>query len=363
MVARRSSSIVGSVAVSACLMAGVALLVVLPAAYIFPLQQHAATSDAPAIGTMRRSGILVAATAALTAQAPPTAPAWADMATPVATTTAIRGDVVALNNGMSFPKASFGLQVYDDGTAQRLTETAIAVGYRNFFASVLANNQRGFAKGVKASGVPREELFICGTVLSNRARGFESAYQETKRGCDDNLKALAVGDITYVDMIMLDYPGPDCDSIMGQWKAFEEMLAAGTTKSLAVSNFSPDQLDCLLVDKAATVPTVNQLPFSISYYDPNAVEDNRKRGIVVQSWAPLGGSTGGISLRARKACEEVGKTYGKSWAQVALRWIVEKGGTFSTQTKSKEHFVEDLNVFDFSLSDADLAKLAKVSRR
>lgn len=277
---------------------------------------------------------------------------------PSSTAALVGGDVVKLNNGLDFPKASFGLQIYDDSTAQKLTETALSVGYRNFFASVLARNQRGFAKGFQASGVPRKDVFICGTVLSNRAQGFDKAYKLTKKGCDENLRDLSVGGITYVDMIMLDYPGPDCDSIKGQWKAFEEMLAAGTAKSLAVSNFDSAQLDCLLSDKTATVPTVNQLPISVSYGDIAAVEENKKRGVVVQAWAPLGGSTGGIAGNVKKVCEEIGKTYGKSWAQVALRWLVEKDVTFSTQTKSKSHFVEDLNVFDFSLSADDMAKIA-----
>merc|ERR1740121_3165258 len=132
-------------------------------------------------------------------------------------------------------------------------------------------------------------------------------------------------------MIMLDYPGPDCDSIKGQWKAFEEMLAAKQTKSLAVSNFNSAQLDCLLADKTATVPTVNQLPYSISYSDKTAIEENSKRGIVVQAWA-----------------------------QVALRWIVDTGATYSMQTRNNNHFAENLNIFDFKLSAEDLALLQKV---
>jgi len=289
---------------------------------------------------------------------------------------AVGGDVAVLNNGMKFPKASFGLQIYNDDTAQQLTEMALSLGYRNFFSSVLAGNQPGFAKGWKASGIPREEVFICGSVVSNRARGFKAAYRATKRGCDANLAAFLTGGITYVDMMMLDYPGPDCDSIKGQWEAFEEMLAAGQTKnprnqrlalqlrtplSKKVSNFSPEQLDCLLSNTTATPPAVNQLPFSISYVEPNVLEENKKRGILVQAWAPLGGSTGGISKRAQQLCGEIGKKYGKSWAQVALRWIVDQGATFSTQTRSKKHFQEDIDIFDFKLSAEDLATLEKVA--
>jgi len=317
---------------------------------------YAAPSGSATRGVQsRREVLLEAALAAGGGAAASGAPAWAQQ--PAVTPS---GDVFTLSDGLKFPTASFGLQIYDDNTAQKLTELSLQLGYRNFFASVLARNQRGFARGVQASGVPRDQLFICGTVLSNRARGFEAAYKATKQGCDENLEAFKVGGIDYVDMIMLDYPGPDCDSIKGQWKAFEEMLAAKQTRSLAVSNFNSAQLDCLLADKTATVPTVNQLPYSISYSDKTAVEENGKRGIVVQAWAPLGGSTGGIKGQARKACEEIGKKYGKTWAQVALRWIVDTGATFSMQTRSTTHFAENLNVFDFKLSQEDLALLQKV---
>eukprot|EP00967_Tisochrysis_lutea_P063385 scaffold81787_cov32-Tisochrysis_lutea.AAC.2 len=109
---------------------------------------------------------------------------------------------VKLNTGQHFPMASFGLQVYDDATAQRLTTLALKVGYRNFFASVLAGNQRGFARAIKESGIPRDELFICGSVLSNRAQGFEAAKKKSARGCEENMEAFSIGGIEYLDMIM-----------------------------------------------------------------------------------------------------------------------------------------------------------------
>merc|ERR1712224_80132 len=120
------------------------------------------------------------------------------------------------------------------------------------------------------------------------------------------------------------------------------MLASGKTKSLAVSNFSPEQLDCILSEKSATVPTVNQLPFSVGNYDRNAVSENRKRGVIVQAWSPL--SSGRLSIAAKASCDEIGKKYGKSFAQVALRWIYQAGATYSMETKSESHFIEDLNI-------------------
>lgn len=269
----------------------------------------------------------------------------------------LRDDVVTLNNGLAFPKASFGLQIYNDKTAEQLTELAISVGFRNFFASVLAGNQVGFARAIQGSNLPREDFFICGTVISNSASSFQSAYELTKRGITENLKAFAVGGITYVDMIMLDYPGPNCESIRGQWQAFEEMLRNGKTKSLAVSNFSPEQLDCILANKSATVPAVNQLPFSVGSYSRTAIAENNNRGgILLQAWSPL--RSGQLYGSARQACEEIGRKYGKSYAQVALRWIVQMGAAYSMQTKSKAHFEEDLNIFDFTLTTDEMQRLS-----
>jgi len=258
-----------------------------------------------------------------------------------------------------FPLASFGLQIYDDSTAYKLTLVALAAGYRNFFASVLAGNQRGFAKAIKASGIPRDEIYICGTVLSNRAKGEVAAFKKTKRGCDENLEAMAVGDIGKLDMIMLDYPGPDVESIRGQWRAFEEMRAEGTVDSLAVSNFSPGQLDAILTMPDVTKPTVNQLPFSLAYHPPGMIEYNQERGILVQSWSPLSRVVTNPSFRPLLA--SIGSSYGKSAAQVGLRWIVQNGAAFTTQSKTQEHFIEDIDVFDFELTQEEMDRLSRLT--
>lgn len=140
---------------------------------------------------------------------------------------------VTLADGSIFPLASFGLQIYDDAMAEKLTLLALDAGFRNFFASVLARNQLGFARAVKSSGIAREDLYICGSVVSNRATDEETAYKFTQQGCIENMDAFSAGDIKSLDMIMLDYPGPTDACIRGQWRAFEEMKAAGLVRSLA----------------------------------------------------------------------------------------------------------------------------------
>jgi len=269
--------------------------------------------------------------------------------------------IATLSDGTKFPLCSFGLQIYDNDTAFRLTKTALNVGYRNFFASVLAGNQRGFAKAVKDSTVDRKDIFICGSVVSNRVQGFNAAYKATTSGWKRNLEEFAAGDIDTLDQIMLDYPGPDEASIQGQWKAFEDMHEQGLVKTLSVSNFSPAQLDAVL--KVAKIkPVVNQLPYSVAYHPGKSIEENNKRGILVQAWAPLGKSLGGrFSSSLKGKCAEVGRPYNKSWAQVALRWILQTGGCFSTQSQKREHFVEDLDIFDFQLSEQDMQTISSLA--
>eukprot|EP00536_Pseudo-nitzschia_multiseries_P005149 jgi/Psemu1/189750/e_gw1.93.129.1 len=277
---------------------------------------HQAGVAAAAFGTMSASGLLLPNSPQLARAA------GTDTINPIAT----------LADGSKFPLASFGLHV-------------------------LAGNQKGFAKAIKDSNVPREDLYICGSVVSNRVSGFENAKQATTKGWKRNMEAFGVGGIDYLDQIMLDYPGPDCESIQGQWKAFEEMHDQKLTRSISVSNFSSKQLDCVL-EKAAVKPVVNQLPYSVAYHPGNSIAENNKRGILVQAWAPLGGSLGGrFDKSIKKPCAQIGKKYNKSFAQVALRWIVQSGGSFTTQSKNKDHFSEDLNIFDFELTDEEMNTL------
>jgi diketogulonate reductase-like aldo/keto reductase len=277
----------------------------------------------------------------------------------ISTATNTISPTVTLADQTTFPVCSFGLQIYNDQTAYQLTRTALKVGYRNFFASVLAGNQKGFAQAIRDSGIPRHELYICGSVVSNRVQGFDAAYQATTKGWQRNLIEFAYGNIDYLDQIMLDYPGPDVASIQGQWKAFEEMHQQQKVKSLSVSNFSTKQLDAVLA-KAQVKPVVNQLPFSVAYH-PNMEQiltEHRARDIIVQAWAPLGKSLGGrFNAAIRQQCAVIGRQYNKTWAQVALRWILQKGVTFTTQSQNPEHFAQDLDLFDFVLSDSDMAVL------
>merc|ERR1711871_246997 len=258
--------------------------------------------------------------------------------------------VSRLNNGMVFPKVSFGLQVYDDKTASKYTALALEAGVRNFFASVLAGNQKGFGTALKmAKGISRKDIFICGSANTASCSSYNDCYEQTRDACTKNLEDIGV---SYLDQIMLDYPSSDCESIQGQWKAFEEMLADKKTRSIAVSNFSPKQLDC--IPDNATVPAVNQLPYSVGHGHDQSVQENFDHGkITVQAYSPLGSG----AVLSDPDVIAFGKVHNKSSAQVALRWIIQRNATFTTSASTLAHFQQDLNIFDFELSAAEMKTL------
>lgn len=174
------------------------------------------------------------------------------------------------------------------------------------------------------------------------------------------MNAFAYGDIVKLDQIMLDYPGPDADSVRGQWRAFEDMKKEGLVDTLAVSNFNARQLDAILtVGEGVTKPAVNQLPFSVAYHPPGILDYNKERGVLVQSWSPL--SRVLTNPTYRPVLASIGNEHGKTPAQVGLRWIIQNGASFCTQSKSKSHFAEDLDVFDFELSAEEMNKLSQLA--
>lgn len=263
--------------------------------------------------------------------------------------------VVTLNNGLAFPKVSFGLQVYDDATATKYTTSALEAGVRNFFSSVLAGNQKGFGAAVKAAkNIGRNEIFICGSANTATCSGFKDCYTQTRAAWKQNLVDI---DVEYLDQIMLDYPSGDCSSIQGQWAAFEDMLQERKTLSVAVSNFSPKQLDC--IPPNATVPAVNQLPYSVGHGSDTAVVDNYKHGkIIVQAYSPLGSG----SVLSDPGVISIGRAHNKTSAQVALRWILQRGATFTTSASTMEHFLEDLDIFNFELSSKEMKTLNAIKK-
>merc|ERR1712150_87633 len=182
--------------------------------------------------------------------------------------------------------------------------------------------------------------------------GHDDCYQQTKQGVAKQFEFLPKAPL---DMLMLDYPSAaaGCDGVLGQWAAFEEAYKAKTVRTIAVSNFNVEQLKCITSNSALTVPSVNQMPYSIGHGQDTVVADDGAFGIHVQAYSPLG--SGGVL--SNPSVTKIAQAHSKSAAQVALRWIVQRNVSIATQSTNADHLKEDAAIFDFSLTDGEMAEL------
>jgi len=259
-------------------------------------------------------------------------------------------ETVTLSNGVVMPKLAFGANVWDAATCEQATSDALDAGFRFVWSSALIGQDCQTAQGVAigASGLPRSSLFIGGTVNSGDCSDQSSCYTETKTAAEGQFTTL---NVSKLDMLMLDYPSAaGCDGITGQWKAFSELYTAGRVRTIAISNFEGDQLDCVMKGTNSVKPTVNQLSYSVGMsLDP----ENAKYGIVEQAYSPLGSGR----LATDPLLQGIGKEHNKTAAQVALRWILQHNATINTQSTNPAYLKQDADIFDFTLTDAEMAKL------
>lgn len=167
------------------------------------------------------------------------------------------------------------------------------------------------------------------------------------------MNQFAVLGQSVLDMIMLDYPSSasGCDGVKGQWKALSEVYDAKKVHTIAVSNFSPEQLACL--NSSHVRPTVNQMQYSVGHGTDTVVADDAKYGVVVQAYSPLG--SGG--LVGDPLLIKIGQAHKKSAAQVALRWIIQHNATITTQATELDYLKEDVAIYDFELSADEMKQL------
>jgi len=276
--------------------------------------------------------------------------AWLPLLLPLATSAGQVPEVV-LSDGVRMPTMAFAAEVWHEDVCRNATLAALQAGFRFVWSSMLvgADCQRAQGEAMAQYGV--KDLFVAGTVNTKGCKGEADCYRQTLAGAEGQLELLAASPL---DMLMLDYPASaDCGAVAGQWRALEEMRRRGKARTIAVSNFSPEQLQCLKERHTLAMPTVNQMPFSVGHGKDTVVADDQKFGIVVQAYSPLG--TG--QLARDDVCTRIGRSHQKSAVQVALRWILQHNVTIATQSTKLEHLVDDLDIFDFNLSEQEMAEL------
>lgn len=254
--------------------------------------------------------------------------------------------LLPLNDGNAIPQLGLGTWPMDDAEAERVVAQAIDIGYRHIDTGLKYDNERGVGLGVKASGVPRDQIFIT-TKLDGEHQGDDRAVD----GLDGCLERLGTD---YVDLLLIHWPLPARDQYVSTWKTFERLQAEGKVRSIGVSNFKPAHLD-RLVAETTVVPAVNQIQLypGVPRHEQRAY--GAARGIVTVSYSPLG--RGGAPLKA-PAVLKIAGTHGKTPAQVILRWHIELGLVSVPKTTKPQRLRENLSVFDFSLTPAEVASIS-----
>jgi 2,5-diketo-D-gluconate reductase A len=252
---------------------------------------------------------------------------------------------VTLNNGIEMPIAGFGVfQIPDPQECERCVVEAIEAGYRLIDTAASYMNEEAVGRGLRRSGVARQELFVT-TKLWVQDAGFE----RTRQAIDKSLRRLQ---LDYLDLYLIHQPYSD---VHGSWRAMEEAYKAGKLRAIGLSNFHPDRLmDIKVFNEVA--PAVNQVEVNPFQQQAESVKFMRDNGVQPEAWAPF--AEGRNNLFHNEALVAIGSKYGKSVGQVVLRWLVQRGIVALAKSVRKERMVENLNIFDFQLDDSDMARIA-----
>ncbi|MFD9163462.1 aldo/keto reductase [Streptomyces sp. NPDC059558] len=255
---------------------------------------------------------------------------------------------IKLNNGTLMPQLGYGVWQVPDAEAERAVGTALEAGYRSIDTAAIYGNEAGTGKAVAASGLAREELFVT-TKLWNGPKQ-KWGRDQVLRAFDDSLAKLR---LDHVDLYLIHWPRPMRDDFVTIWKTFEEIAASGRARAVGVSNFRPADLERIAAE-SGLVPAVNQVELHPLFPQAELRAVHAERGIATEAWSPLGQ---GKELLTLPAVTAIADKYGRSAAQVVLRWHLQLGNIVIPKSVTPARIRENLDVFGFELDAADIAAL------
>lgn len=256
-------------------------------------------------------------------------------------------EFITLNNGVKMPLEGFGVfQVPDPAQCEQAVLDAIASGYRLIDTAAAYMNEKAVGEAIKKSGVPREELFITTKLWVQ-----DASYEAAKKAIQTSLDNLG---LSYLDLYLIHQPMGD---YVGAYRAMEEAYREGKLKAIGVCNFYPNRL-ADLCETVEVIPAVNQVELHPFFQQENALALMKEYGVVPEAWGPF--AEGNHGIFTHPVLTAIGQKYGKSAAQVALRWNVQRGVVVIPKSVHKERIEQNMNIWDFQLSDEDMAEIAKL---
>ena len=262
------------------------------------------------------------------------------------------GHSVTLNNGLSMPTLGLGVWQMSEGEeTENAVRWALEAGYRLIDTAKLYGNEKSVGKAVRASGIPRKEIFVTTKFWPADLVGVETAFE-------GSFKRL---DLDYVDLYLIHFPVAFVPGVAKSvrnhtWKSFEKLYQGKRVRSIGISNFSVNQIKELLAI-CSVVPTVNQVKFNPFSYDAELLEFCKSKDIVIESYSPL---TRGSHL-SNAAVAKIARAHNKSPAQVMIRWALQHGTVVIPKSSRQERIKENLEVFDFDLSAEEIRRIDSLS--
>lgn len=256
-------------------------------------------------------------------------------------------ETVKLNNGIEMPLEGFGVfQVPDPAVCEQAVLDAIATSYRLIDTAAAYMNEEAVGKAIAKCGVPREELFITTKLWVQ-----DASYEGAKAAIETSLNKLG---LDYIDLYLIHQPMGD---YIGAYRAMEEAYKAGKLRAIGVCNCYPQILTdiCETVD---VIPAVNQVELHPFFQQENALALMKEYGVQPEAWGPF--AEGNHGIFTHPVLTKIGEKYGKSAAQVALRWNVQRGVIVIPKSVHRERMEQNIDIWDFRLSDADMAEIAKL---
>ena len=254
-------------------------------------------------------------------------------------------ETVKLNNGVEMPLEGFGVfQVPDPAVCEQAVLDAIATGYRLIDTAAAYMNEEAVGKAIAKCGVPREELFITTKLWVQ-----DASYEGAKKAIETSLHKLG---LDYIDLYLLHQPMGD---YIGAYRAMEEAYKEGKLKAIGVCNFYPNRL-ADLCETVEVKPAVNQVELHPFFQQENALALMKQYGVHPEAWGPF--AEGNHGIFTHPVLTKIGQKYGKSAAQVALRWNVQRGVTVIPKSVHKERMEQNMAIWDFQLSNEDMAEIA-----
>lgn len=257
-------------------------------------------------------------------------------------------ETIKLSNGVEMPILGYGVYQVSPEECERCVSDAISAGYRLIDTAQAYGNEEGVGDAVRKSGLPRKELFIVTKVWISNA-----GYERARASIDESLRKLQTD---YIDLLLIHQPFGD---YYGTWRAMEEAYKVGKLRAIGVSNFYPDRfID--LAENNETAPMVNQVETHVFNQQIEAQEIMQEYGTHIMSWGPF--AEGRNNFFSNETLVAVGEKYGKSAAQVALRYLIQRGVIVIPKSVKKERMEQNIDVFDFVLSGEDMETIRRLDR-